>query len=418
MSTLIFHPSVAPFVQQAALALHEAGWLDRFITSLRYNPASRRQRVACSVAGLVRFDLERQLRRRTITGIPEASVHSLPWGEIARLLVHRFDRGGRLADLVWERTEPAFDRAVSRRLRAGVQTAVYGFEYSSLATFTRARELGMRVFYDMPAPEPRYVQKLLDDEAARFPVLRTPYYRHTAVREEPRIARRLAEWQAADVIVAASTFTRDSFSRAGLDISKVRIVPYGAPPAIPAREAQTGGSAAGPLQLLWAGTFSVRKGAHYLLEAWRRHSLGRNTRLRVFGAVTLPPELLNPVPQGVEFCGSIPRSELMAHYQNSDALLFPTLCDGFGMVVTEAWSRGLPVITTARAGAADLLKPGVNGLIHAAGNSEAIAATIAWCHDHRDELQAMREPSRQTAANWQWADYRRALQDSLHPFIP
>jgi glycosyltransferase involved in cell wall biosynthesis len=414
MSVLIAHSSVAPFVQQAARALHEAGQLDRFITTLRWSEKSPRQRAACQLASLVGFDLATQLRRRQITELPAEKTESLPLGELLRLVVGRLDSGGRLTDVIWARTEPAFDRAVARRLHAGLHTGVYGYEYSSLATFRRARELGMPAFYDMPAPEPRFVQGILDAEISRFPSLRTRYHVHTAAREENRIARRRTEWELADLVVAASRFTRDSFGRAGLDVSKVRVVPYGAPPPAPRDEALRGGSPHdAPLVFLWSGTFSIRKGAHYLLDAWRRHRFGRYARLRVFGAQGLPPELLADLPDGVEFGGSIPRDKLMACYQSSDALIFPTLCDGFGMVATEAWSRGLPVITTDCAGAADLLQARENGLLIRAGSSEAIAEIISWCLDHRDQLRAMRGPALDTATAWQWSDYRRSLIAAL-----
>lgn len=414
MSVLLSHASVAPFVQQAARAFHEAGQLDRFITTLRHSESSPRQRFVCQLAAIFGMDLATQLRRRRVTEIPADKIESLPYGELLRLLVGRLDRGGRLTDLVWARTEPAFDRAVARRLRTGVHSAVYGFEYSSLATFTRARALGIRTIYDMPAPEPRFVQQLLDAEIAKFPSLHTAYHAHTAAREESRIARRRAEWDCADVVVAASRFTRDSFARAGLDTTKVKIVPYGAPPPAPRGDALRGGSPPdAPLVLLWSGTFSIRKGAHYLLEAWRRHDFGRHARLRVFGAQGLPPELLSDLPAGIEFGGSIPRDRLMAHYQSSDALIFPTLCDGFGMVATEAWSRGLPVITTESAGAADLLRPRENGLLIRAGSADAIAEVITWCLQNRPVLRAMRESALATAATWQWQDYRAALISAL-----
>jgi glycosyltransferase involved in cell wall biosynthesis len=410
---LIFHPSVAPFVQQAARALLEAGELDRFITTLRYDPRSVGQRLACRVGQTFGFDLATQLKRRTITELPSARVESHPWGEIARLLSSRLDRSGRLTDLVWERTEPAFDRLVARRIRPSHE-AVYGFEYSSLAAFTRARELGLRVVYDMPAPEPRFVQKLLEAEVSRYPELRSAYHRHTAAREEHRIARRRAEWDAAHLVIVASRFTKNSFATAGLDVAKVQIVPYGAPPVLARQDAVAGGSRGDePLRLIWAGTFSVRKGAHYLLDTWRREGFGRHARLQVFGAVTLPDSLLAPKPSGIEFAGSLPRSQLMDHYRTSDALIFPTLCDGFGMVVTEAWSRGLPVITTDRAGAADLLQPQQNGVLIQAGDADAIGAAIAWCLSHRRELREMRAAALATAANWQWSDYRRSLAGKL-----
>lgn len=418
MSVLISHSSVAPFVQQAARALYETGQLDRFVTSVRWSETSRRQRFACRAAKLVGFDLATQLRRRRITELPPEKVESLPGGELLRLLVGRLSGGGRLTDLVWSRTEPAFDRAVARRLRADIHTGVYGFEYSSLATFRRARSLGIATFYDVPAPEPGFVRQLLDAETARFPSLRTAYQRHTAAREDTRLARRRSEWDHSDIVIAASRFTRDSFARAGLDVSKVRIVPYGAPPPASRDEALRGGSTPdAPLVFLWSGTFSIRKGSHYLLEAWRKHRFGRHARLRVFGAQGLPPELLADLPEGVEFGGSIPRDQLMAHYQSSDALIFPTLCDGFGMVATEAWSRGLPVITTDSAGAADLLKPNENGLLIRAGSSDAIAEAITWCLDHRAELRAMRSAALATAAAWQWSDYRQSLVAALAPHL-
>jgi glycosyltransferase involved in cell wall biosynthesis len=115
------------------------------------------------------------------------------------------------------------------------------------------------------------------------------------------------------------------------------------------------------------------------------------------------------VPEGIEFAGAVPHSELLAALHRADALIFPTLCDGFGMVVTEAWSRGVPVITTAAAGAADLLRPQRNGLLIPAGEAGAIAHALEWCLAHRAELRAMREAALATAAGWQWSDYRARL---------
>lgn len=412
MSVRIFHPMVAPFVQQAARALHEAGQLDRYITSIRYAPDRLAQRAAFAAGRLLGLDLEREFRRRTVGAVPAALVESRPWGELLRVATARLDRDGRLLDFVWERAEHAFDAAVARGLHPGL-TGLYAFEYSSLAAITRARTLGIPVAYDVPAPEPRFVQGLLDREMEKFPELITPWHRWTAEREEQRIARRHAEFARADVVIAASEFTRRSFAPTGLDIGKVRVVPYGAPPVADRALALAGGTATGPLELVWAGTFSVRKGAHYLLDAWREHRLGRHARLRIYGSVALPDRIVKPIPEGVEFAGAVPHSELLAALHRADALVFPTLCDGFGMVVTEAWSRGVPVITTSAAGAADLLQPDRNGLLIPAGDPAAIARAIEWSLTHRAELRAMRETALATAARWQWSDYRARLADVL-----
>ncbi len=409
---LIFHPSVAPFVQQAARAIAEAGQLDRFVTTVRDDPSAWSQRAVCALGRLARRDLARQFRRRAVTEISAARVESHPGGELLRVLTALVDRDGRATDVVWEWSEKLFDRGVARRLDPAV-TGVYGYEHSSLATFQRARALGLRVAYDVPAPESKYVHRLLTAELARFPEQRTAYHRHTAAREARRLSRRSAEWHAADLVVAASRFTRDSYAQAGLPVDRVCVVPYGAPPPASPDLGRRGPTDGAPLTLIWAGTLSLRKGAHYLLEAWRNGGFGRHARLQIYGAITLPARLLTSLPEGVTLSGSIPRSELLVRMAQADALIFPTLCDGFGMVATEAWSRGLPVITTNRAGAADLLEPGHNGLLVPAGDAAAIVEAIAWCLDHRTELAAMRGPALATAARWQWSDYRLALADAL-----
>jgi glycosyltransferase involved in cell wall biosynthesis len=404
---------VAPFVQQAARAIDEAGQLSRFLTTVRDDPDSLRQKLICNLGRLAGRDIGAQFKRRAVTEVPLSKVESHPWGELLRLATGAVDRDGRMTDFVWQRSENAFDRLVARRLSADL-TGAYGFEYCSRYTFEAARGLGLKTAYDVPAPEPRFVQQILDKEIEKFPELSTGYHRYTAKLEEERIAHRRSEWNNADVVIAASQYTKRSFAAAGLDVSKVRVVPYGAPVVeAPAGASRSLPAPDRPLVLIWAGTFGIRKGAHYLLDAWRSGGFGKNARLRVFGAVALPDRVLNPLPEGIEIFGAISRAELMTQYRESDALIFPTLCDGFGMVVTEAWSRGLPVITTDCAGASDLLKPGQNGLLIRAGSAPAIAETLEWCLAHRGELQAMRECSASTAANWQWADYRKALADVL-----
>jgi glycosyltransferase involved in cell wall biosynthesis len=421
LSVLIFHTSVGPPDQQAARSLWEANQLERFVTTVRDQPEGGLQRIVCGLGRLAGRDLSGRFRRRAVTEVPLEKVESHPLGELLRLAVGAVDRDGRLTDFVWERAEIAFDRRVARGLHRGL-TGVYGYEHCSRHTFERARALGIKVAYEMPAPERRFMKRIVDAEMTRFPELRTAYHRHTARREDRRIARRLAEWHSADLVIAASAFTKASFASAGLDVAKVRIVPLGAPPPA-ARDLALGLAAApdGPLRLLWAGTFGIGKGAHYLLDAWRQGDFGRHARLKVYGTIALPDRVLRPLPDGVELGGTIPRSELLTQYAECDALLFPTLCDGWGMVMTEAWSRGLPVIATDRAGASDLLRNGGNGLLIRAGDAGALAEAIDWCLGHRAELRAMREAALATAQSWQWPDYRRRLAEVLreaHLFGP
>jgi glycosyltransferase involved in cell wall biosynthesis len=83
------------------------------------------------------------------------------------------------------------------------------------------------------------------------------------------------------------------------------------------------------------------------------------------------------------------------------------------MVVSEAMSQGLPVITTDWAGVAQFIRPGENGLIVPVRDSEALGNALIWCAEHRTELRDMGMRARETAAQWQWADYRHAVAKAV-----
>jgi glycosyltransferase involved in cell wall biosynthesis len=70
-------------------------------------------------------------------------------------------------------------------------------------------------------------------------------------------------------------------------------------------------------------------------------------------------------------------------------------------------------LTTTRAGAADLIKNGENGLVVDAGNAGALTDLFIWADGHRDELQRMRSAALRVAADNRWCDYRRKLIEVL-----
>jgi len=65
---------------------------------------------------------------------------------------------------------------------------------------------------------------------------------------------------------------------------------------------------------------------------------------------------------------------MVDQYQWADLLVFPTVCDGFGLVQIEALAAGLPVITTPNAGS--VVRDGVEGYIVPIRNAEALADRI------------------------------------------
>lgn len=109
-----------------------------------------------------------------------------------------------------------------------------------------------------------------------------------------------------------------------------------------------------PIQgnLTFAGTIEPRKGIVYLLEALKNlQDNGVNYRLNIIGKVVDENyyiELNNYIAKhnlNVIFHGFIEEQQKIDIFSSSDLFVFPSLLEGFGMVLVEAQVYGLPIVS-------------------------------------------------------------------------
>src|SRR5262245_35638257 len=228
MKLVIAHSGVGPFVQQTARALLEAGCLDSYWTTFVDQPEARWRRALVRLGTIIGANLERELQRRAVDEVPAAYLRRAPFWEIVRSLLTKIKADPRLVDIVWEQGIFSFDRRVAMG-SLKYADGIYGYEYSALASFEEAKKRGLVRIYEVPAPEHNFVEDLIQREIEKFPELddgkRTYFLSHQARRTK----RRRQEWALADIVIANSRFTRDSYAAAGLDVDKVRVIPLGAP---------------------------------------------------------------------------------------------------------------------------------------------------------------------------------------------
>lgn len=353
------------------------------------------------------LSLKQELARRAVTTIPAKLIRTWPWWEIIRTLSARAGVSSPVVDRIWDRLSRKYTAEASTRLRRGID-AIYAYEYTAFEAFNKASDLGVARILDFPSLNSRQYQELQRMEKSLYPELSGQYEKYFERKFERRQARRDAEMASADVIITNSSLSKESHINAGANPDKIFAVPYGAPPVSVRLEERPKDR---PLRAIWAGTFSLRKGAHYFLEGWRALGDSNAAIADVYGAVVIPERLLAPRIESINFRGSVTRPALFEQFERSDVLVFPTLSDGFGMVVTEALACGLPVITTDQAGARDLVKHEHNGLIIPAHEPKAITDALLWCLDNRQKLSDMRRAALETASKWQWEDYRQMLFD-------
>ncbi len=110
---------------------------------------------------------------------------------------------------------------------------------------------------------------------------------------------------------------------------------------------------------------------------------------------------------------SLPHHEILALMRGMDVLIFPSLFEGFGLVITEAMSQGTPVITTDRTAGPDLIQDGKNGWLIEAGSTPALQEKIERLMRNRSELAAAGREARMTASQRPWARYGSELAEAL-----
>ena len=91
----------------------------------------------------------------------------------------------------------------------------------------------------------------------------------------------------------------------------------------------------------------------------------------------------------MEFCPRVPQHELPRHYGWGDVFLFPTLQDGFAVVLAQAQAAGLPLLATPNCAAPELVSEGRTGWIRPIRDATAYVDQLRWCATHREQLAAM-----------------------------
>jgi phosphatidylinositol alpha-mannosyltransferase len=154
---------------------------------------------------------------------------------------------------------------------------------------------------------------------------------------------------------------------------RYRVIPNGVDLSPGERAAPAGASVAGspaPLRIAFVGQAVERKGLPVLLRAFEALREHVPAELTIVGASReeLAPLLLDD--RGVTALGKVSDARKHAVLRDADVLCAPSLGgESFGMVLTEAFAAGTPVVASDIAGYADVVRHGADGLLVPRGHA-------------------------------------------------
>jgi glycosyltransferase-like protein len=104
----------------------------------------------------------------------------------------------------------------------------------------------------------------------------------------------------------------------------------------------------------------------------------------------------------VVLLGTVPDDEMAAWYHAADAFAFPSVNEGFGLVVLEAMAAGLPVVLTRLPVFAEYLRFGEDALAVAPGDDRGLADALAAVAQDDNVRATLRRRGRDVAASFSW----------------
>src|ERR1700722_9574349 len=270
---------------------------------------------------------------------------------------------------------PWFDRWVKKQLRPG-DHIISSFGYAN-ESFRWVREHGGKTFLSAGNSHPENFWAIISEGHRRWGCTDPPI----SPQHHERAKAMLAD---TDYIFAPSSFVAQSFLTRGFKPEQILHDTYSVDLSL-FSPAKTPRDKNRPLTVISTGTLSLRKGAPYLLEAFRlvlqRHP---SARLRLTRDIqeSAKPILAKYSDLPIDWSPWLSHAELVEHLRSADIFVLPSLEEGLVRSALEAMACGLPAVLTPNTGSADYVKPGITGEIVPIRDPRATADAILKCADH------------------------------------
>lgn len=168
-------------------------------------------------------------------------------------------------------------------------------------------------------------------------------------------------------------------------------------------------------RIICVGSISYNKGYDLLIEAWNRIAkdcLGWKIDIFGRGDSSIYQNMIDDyhLQDSIRFCG--PTDQVQQKMLHSSFLVLPSRSEGFGMVLIEAMSCGLPCVAfDCPCGPRDIIWDGKNGILVPPENSKLLSESIKYLIDHTDILKEMGTFASQSVSKYEIASVAQHWQN-------
>ena len=281
-----------------------------------------------------------------------------------------------------------------------------GWSGFSLKSLQKAKSFGAVTVLERGSSHILFQKAILEEE-----------YSNCGTKSKPIdyrvVEKELLEYQEADYISIPSEFVKETFIKKGFDSKKLIHVPYGVDLSN-FKQIQKNDKT---FRVIFLGGLTLRKGLHYLLQAFSELRLS-DAELMLIGSVSTEIKpFLNKYSDSYRYVGKIPHLELYKYLSQGSVFVLPSIEEGLAMVIPQAMACGLPAICTTNTGGADIVRNDKEGFIIPIRDISALKEKILYLYENEAERKRMSELSLKRVTEFTWDAYGENIIDKYKEII-
>ncbi|MBF0216004.1 MAG: glycosyltransferase family 4 protein [Candidatus Omnitrophica bacterium] len=332
--------------------------------------------------------------RKVTTDIPVSMAQKYFFGSKLSGAIKKNDKRYMIYELIDKRNAGAFKADCD---------ILFVESYIALHTIMAARKEGVRCVLDRTNTHVKYQSAVISEEYVKYGI-------NMELNSSAIIEKGIKEYELADRIAVLSNFVRKTFLDKNINEEKLLTIPSG----VSAEKFKKSGKKDNIFRVVFCGRASIKKGTHYLLEAFSGLSIP-GAELWLIGGYSgemLP--FFKKYEGTFKMFGHIDHNKLGEYYSQASVFVLPSIEEGLAKVMMEAMACGIPVIATPNTGAEDVIRNGIDGFIVPAGSADALKEKIVYYYENPSECIGMGESARmRILSGFTWEHYAERFIEGM-----